>query len=188
MKHDHLNIHNMLALDLFLLSQPRQKIDSILKGAAPLPARFPLLGTGPVTGLFTERQPGSSSFSALARYQRKYHWTMDLGKLLQRRHDALVLTDRERRIVWVSKGFRRMRGYTAKEARGRHPSFLQGANTDADSRDAVRSALEGGEQVATELLNYRKNGEAYRCVIDISPLYNRDGVVSHFIALEYEAA
>ena len=117
--------------------------------------------------------------------QREFHWQVDLEHLVNRRYDAIVVTGTDRMIQWVSRGFRRMTGYAPEAVIGRKPSFLQGPLTDPDALQVLRDALQRSEPARIELVNYRSNGEAYRCVVSIEPLYNTQNEVTHFIAFEY---
>jgi PAS domain-containing protein len=47
--------------------------------------------------------------------------------VLSEHYDALVLTGSDRRIVWASKGFETMTGFTRDFARGKKPVFFAGA-------------------------------------------------------------
>ena len=48
------------------------------------------------------------------------------SKIYNYDYDALVLSDKAHKIIWVSDGFKDMTGYTKKFAVGKKPSFLQG--------------------------------------------------------------
>jgi PAS domain S-box-containing protein len=61
-------------------------------------------------------------------------------------------------IVFCNKAFERMTGYAMEEIIGRNCRFLQGPETDRSVVDAVRTAIERREELAVEILNYRKNG------------------------------
>ena len=79
-----------------------------------------------------------------------------------------------------------MTGYPAKQAYGRSPAFLQGPKTSPAVRVQMREALNAGKAVHAELINYKKNGTTYLCELDITPLRNAEGHITHFIALENE--
>lgn len=101
-------------------------------------------------------------------------------------YDALVITDLNQAIVWVNEGFSEMTGYHKKYALGKKPSFLQGAETSKMIKRQIKEQLLSHHRYKGAIINYRKNGEAYRCQIDIFPIYGSKGAPTHFIALEKE--
>lgn len=177
------DLRNMHCLDIYLMSLPHEEAQRVLKDIGPPTARFPLIGLGPPEVLRAERP--SHELVMLRLLQRRYHWKVDLDRLLARRYDAIVLTDARCMTLWVDRGFRRMTGYAPKDAIGRSPSFLQGPLTDHREVQRLRDSLALHTSVRAELVNYRRNGEAYNCVIDIEPLRNARDEVTHFIAFEH---
>ncbi len=99
---------------------------------------------------------------------------------------TLVLTDLSKTILWTSRSFLTMTGYAHSEAVGRTPRILQGPDTSSEAVLLVRESLKRANSVKTDLLNYRKNGEPYLCRVAIDPLYNTQGELTHFLAVESE--
>jgi PAS domain S-box-containing protein len=127
-----------------------------------------------------------SELSILEQYQNRYHWNINLEKVLDASYQALVLTDSGVCIQWVSDGFSKMTGYPKKEAIGRSPKMLQGLNTSELSRDRVRQKLFGQDAFAEDIVNYRKTGEEYVCRVEIHPIFNNSNKLCHYLALEQE--
>ena len=114
-------------------------------------------------------------------------WTTDLTKkVFQEDYDAIVLTDTNQKILWVSDGFRDMTGYSKKYAVGKRPSFLQGEETSKSVKNQIREELFYNHTFSGSLLNYRKNGEPYLCQISIFPIYDAKERLDNFIAFEKE--
>tara|TARA_B100000900_G_C20597804_1_gene724134 strand:+ start:2732 stop:3232 length:501 start_codon:yes stop_codon:yes gene_type:complete len=105
-------------------------------------------------------------------------------KIFVEDYDALVLTDKSQKIVWVNDGFNDMTGYTKKFAIGKKPSFLQGEKTSEKVKKQLREELAFNHTFSGSILNYRKNGELYLCKINILPIYNLDEKLKYFIAIE----
>lgn len=99
---------------------------------------------------------------------------------------TLVLTDLSKTILWTSSNFLSMTGYNHSEAVGQTPKILQGPDTDLTTVLRVRDSLRRAEPIKTDLLNYRKNGEPYICRVQINPLYDNQGELTHFLAVENE--
>ena len=70
--------------------------------------------------------------------------------------NSVVITDRDRRIIYVNEGFRRLTGYTDAAATGKSPDrILQGVATDPDTIARIRSKLANGEAFYDEILKYK---------------------------------
>lgn len=98
---------------------------------------------------------------------------------------TLIVTDSNQRILWTSQRFVQLTGYRPAEVVGRRPQLLQGPATDPVVLDYVRSRLRSAQVVDVELVNYDKAGVPYRCHMLIEPLCNRQGVPTHFLAIEH---
>jgi PAS domain S-box-containing protein len=101
--------------------------------------------------------------------------------------NAVVITDAERRITWVTEGFERVTGFAFDEAVGRSPgALLQFEGTDPGEVERLRRALDAGEGFRGELLNRSKAGRRYWVEIEVQPLRDAEGRVSGFVAIESE--
>ncbi len=101
-------------------------------------------------------------------------------------HLGVILTDAQRKILWVNDDFTIITGYTLSEVIGQKPSLLQGRDTDANSIKRLRKALESQVPFKDEIINYRKNGEEYLCKLVIHPIFNDDKQLVNFIAFEID--
>lgn len=104
---------------------------------------------------------------------------------------AVVITDGELsepgpRVLYVNGAFERMTGYGAAEVVGRNPRMLQGPATGLAPRKALARALRAAQPHKTSLVNYRKNGEAYHCQIEVFPVCDSAGRLVNAIAIERE--
>ena len=99
---------------------------------------------------------------------------------------TLILTDFSKTIVWASQSILSLTGYASTEVIGNNPNMLQGDQTDQQVLDLIRTKLKQPSGVKAELINYRKNREPYLCSISIDPLHNSQGILTHFLAVEYE--
>ncbi len=113
-------------------------------------------------------------------------WDINWRKELTSDYDALILTDADQTIQWVNDGFEPMTGYTPEYAMGKTPRFLQGEKTSHQTRSRIRGKLENQKRLQESVVNYRKNGELYRCRIDVLPIFNKKKDLTHFVAIEKE--
>lgn len=87
-------------------------------------------------------------------------------------------------ITYVNPAFTRLTGYTAAEALGLSPRILQGPGTSRATRDNIRAALEAGHSVHEKILNFGKSGAPYWLDMHIVPLFDSQGKITHFAAIE----
>lgn len=87
-----------------------------------------------------------------------------------------IVTDPNKKIVWVNDYFQRYTGYTFEEVKGKEPgSILQGPNTDPDTILKIREALKRREYCQVEIINYTRSGQEYWIDLRISPVFDEDG-------------
>lgn len=98
---------------------------------------------------------------------------------------AVILTDANRRILWVNHDFEVVTGYSIGEVIGRNPGkILQGPKTEPDALQRIREGLASEEVFKETLTNYRKNGEPYVCTLVIHPIHDSDNKLVNYLAFE----
>lgn len=112
-------------------------------------------------------------------------------QIVKNAEDIVIVTEADQlsepygpKIVYVNKAFERLTGYSAQEVIGETPRILQGKFTDQATKERIKAALMQQQPVREILLNYSKAGKPYFLDMNIIPLKNRDGVVTHFAAIE----
>jgi PAS domain S-box-containing protein len=93
-------------------------------------------------------------------------------------------TEPDEPLIYVNEAFERLTGYDKHEALGRNCRFLQGEDTDPETVATVREAIAENRPVSVELRNYRKDGEPFWNQLDIAPLRNDDGDVTHLLGFQ----
>jgi PAS domain S-box-containing protein len=88
------------------------------------------------------------------------------------------------RIVYVNKAFTDLTGYTPDEVIGKSPRILQGPESHPETRAEIRAALERKKPVRTTIVNYSNSGKKYWLDLNIIPLMDNNGEVTHFAAIE----
>ena len=101
---------------------------------------------------------------------------------------AIILTDDQRRIIWVNDYFSELTGYDVNEVRGHKPSMLQGERSDQRIVAEMRHCLEMGISFKNEITNYTKGGEIYQCRLVVHPVRNDEGAITNFIAFAIDTA
>ncbi|KAF3788215.1 TWIN LOV 1 protein [Nymphaea thermarum] len=88
-------------------------------------------------------------------------------------------------IVFASRGFLKMSGYSREEVIGKNGRIFQGPDTDRRSVFEIREAIREERGIQIKLLNYRKDGAPIWIVFHLSPVFSEDdGRVIHFVAVQ----
>src|SRR5450631_1102862 len=97
---------------------------------------------------------------------------------------GIVLTDREGTIQWVNAEFSRLTGYSRENAVGQNPRILKsGVHDHSFYADLWRTILSGSAWQG-EIVNRRKDGTLYTEEQSITPVFNDQQEVTHFIAIK----
>nr|WP_237448360.1 SpoIIE family protein phosphatase [Nocardioides flavescens] len=91
-------------------------------------------------------------------------------------------------LVWVNQAFTATTGYEFDEAVGHNCRFLQGPGTDPAEVTRMREALERREGIVVTLLNYRKDGLAFWNQVTMTPIFDADGEVTHFVGVQSDVS
>ncbi|MGQ9370631.1 PAS domain-containing sensor histidine kinase [Azospirillum sp. A39] len=101
--------------------------------------------------------------------------------------NAVVITDAtvaEPVILYVNPAFEALTGHAAAAVTGRPVHLLYGPDTDPAAAADLRAVKGDGGTVTAELLNYRKDGSAFRNRVRMAPVKDRQGrVVAHVSVL-----
>lgn len=89
-------------------------------------------------------------------------------------------------IVFCNEAFQALSGYSLPEIIGRNCRFLQGPETDAKMVTRVREAIERGDDIAVDLLNYRKDGSTFWNALYLSPVRDAAGDIRFFFASQLD--
>ncbi len=99
--------------------------------------------------------------------------------------DAIVITDRDAKLVWCNPAFSALTGYGAEEAIGRNVKDLvkSGAHDPAFYKRLWETIL-AGDVWRGELTNRRKDGSLYSEEQTITPVRDARGDITHFIGIK----
>ncbi|MEQ8548952.1 MAG: PAS domain-containing protein [Cyclobacteriaceae bacterium] len=109
----------------------------------------------------------------------------NLSIVASKTDNAVIITDKNGLIEWVNKGFEHITEYTMDEVIGKKPgTFLQGEKTEEEDRLKIREGLNTGKPFKHEIYNYSKSGRGYWLSLSISPIYDKNGDLEKFVAIE----
>ncbi|URD60029.1 PAS domain-containing protein [Sphingomonas sp. KRR8] len=101
----------------------------------------------------------------------------------------MILTDprqHDNPVVFANKAFLDLTGYEEKEVLGRNCRFLQGPRTDQEHVRELREAINRGQAVSLEILNYKRNGTPFWNAVFIGPVHDTNGQLLYFFASQLD--
>ncbi len=99
--------------------------------------------------------------------------------------NAIIVTNPKREIIYVNKGFEQLTGYSRDEVMGKNPkTFQQGTLSHEGDMDILEQAVKHKQTFTGEVFNYTKNGHGYWVQASITPIFNAQNEVTHFIGVE----
>ena len=105
-----------------------------------------------------------------------------LSQAVEQSSESIVITNLDAEIEYVNEAFERVTGYSRGEAIGRNPRFLHSGMTPPETFDAMWHALSQGQPWKGEFRNRRKDGTEYIEFAVVSPMRQRDGRITHYVA------
>lgn len=120
--------------------------------------------------------------------------TKDL--LLQKRaidaaQDGIVIVDAlapDLPCISINPSFERITGYQASEIVGKNCRILQGLDTDQSGLSVLRKGLKEQKSFAVLLRNYRKNGDVFWNHLSVSPIFDNEGRLTHYIGIQNDVS
>lgn len=97
---------------------------------------------------------------------------------------TVLITDTEGRIEYVNPKFTQLTGYTSEEVIGQNPRLLKSGEQPSEFYAQMWAAIKAGREWRGELHNRRKDGTLFWEFSSISPVRDRDGTVTHFVAVK----
>ncbi len=99
---------------------------------------------------------------------------------------SIIITDKDGVIEFVNPMFSQVSGYLAEEAVGKRPSILKSGQTPDAVYKNMWSCISSGSVWEGELLNRKKNGDLYWERINVSPIRNTQGTITHYVAIKVD--
>lgn len=91
-------------------------------------------------------------------------------------------------LIFTNKAFERITGYRRDEVLGKNCRFLNGEDRNQPGLDLVRSALVEGQKIQALLRNYRKDGTMFWNELQIAPVHDERGKLTHFIGVNMDVS
>jgi PAS domain S-box-containing protein len=89
-------------------------------------------------------------------------------------------------LIYVNDFFGEMTGYPPEEILGANHRFLQGPDTDPDRVAKLAEGIANGRDSQVVLRNYTREGALFWNRVDISPIFDEDGAVTHYVGFQMD--
>ncbi len=107
-----------------------------------------------------------------------------LSKAVEQNPAAILITDKEGQIEYVNPKFIDITGYQPGEVIGKTPRLLKSGNKTKDEYEALWNTILSGNEWTGDFINKKKNGEVFHEHAIISPIKNKLGEITHFVAVK----
>ena len=100
--------------------------------------------------------------------------------------ESIIFTDRKGRILYVNQGFEQCSGYLRTEVIGKSVNLLKSGEHPPEFYQELWQTISQGIIWRGKFINRRKNGELYDDKSIISPVRNRQGEITSYVAVNHD--
>lgn len=111
-----------------------------------------------------------------------------LAQALSKAANAILVVNRNGRMIWANQAFRRLCGYERDELIGQTPSILRSGMQSPEFYHALWQTISSGQVWQGELVERNKDGDLYTVHQVITPLLDETGEVAYFLAIQHNIA
>lgn len=120
----------------------------------------------------------------ITEYKMNEESLIKLSQAVEQSPVTIVITDTSGRIEFVNPKFTQLTGYSAEEALGQKTSVLRSEFSTQEKYQELWDTISAGKVWEGEFLNKKKNGDIFAEHATISPIRNKDGIVTHYLAIK----
>lgn len=107
-----------------------------------------------------------------------------LTSAMRKVNDAIIITDKNDRIIWVNEAFGKMYSYSEIEVIGEKPGeLLRGEQTDVSVGANLDKGIATEKPFNLEILHYGKSGEPFWVNLSVSPIFSADGTIDRYLRI-----
>jgi diguanylate cyclase (GGDEF)-like protein/PAS domain S-box-containing protein len=107
-----------------------------------------------------------------------------LHRAVEQSSNTIVITDVDGKIEYVNPQFEVTTGYTVEEAYGQNPRVLKSGQQPLEFYAELWETISSGREWRGEFRNKRKDGSLYWEAACISPVFDAQGRITHFVAVK----
>lgn len=105
-----------------------------------------------------------------------------LTTAVEQSSSSVMITDLNAQIEYINPMFTVINGWSFDEVKGKRPSLLKSELTPEETYQNLWETIQKGKVWKGELFNLRKSGEQYLQAISISPIYNENNEITHYLS------
>jgi PAS domain S-box-containing protein len=118
------------------------------------------------------------------RRHRAEEQVRKLTRAVEQSPASVVITDTEGKIEYVNPKFTSLTGYSADEVLGENPRILKSGEHPREFYEGLWTTILAGREWRGELHNRKKNGGLFWEQSSVSPVRDREGNITHFVAVK----
>ncbi|WP_456385664.1 PAS domain S-box protein [Desulfolithobacter sp.] len=103
---------------------------------------------------------------------------------IEQTRESILITNREGIIEYVNPAFSSVTGYSRKEVLGENPRILRSGKHDLSFYRTMWQTITSGEVWQGRIINRKKNGSLFVEMATISPVRDKEGAITHFVAVK----
>lgn len=107
-----------------------------------------------------------------------------LSSAVEQSPNSIIITDASGNIEYANPEFTRITGYSVEEVIGKNPRIFKSGKTDPLVYKNLWETILSGNQWHGALQNKKKSGELYWESVNISPVFDTNGMITHFTAIK----
>lgn len=107
-----------------------------------------------------------------------------LSQAVEQSAGAIIITGLNGNIEYVNKKFEEVTGYTFAEVKGQNPRILKSSETPGEEYKEMWNTILAGNEWRGTFHNKRKDGSLYWEATTISPMKNKEGEITNFLAIK----
>jgi two-component system, cell cycle sensor histidine kinase and response regulator CckA len=123
-------------------------------------------------------------FQDITEQKQTEETLIKLSQAVEQSPVTIVITDTKGVIEFVNPKFVQLTGYSREEVIGKDPGILKSGATSPEAYRRLWETISSGNVWAGEFVNKKKNGETFSERATISPIRNKDGVITHYLAIK----
>ncbi len=101
---------------------------------------------------------------------------------------AIFITDHRAKIVWFNQALSVISGYGAEEIMGNTPHIFSSGDHTQHTWDTMWLDIQQGKVWTGDIVNRRKDGKLYSVLQSITPLYDNQGQLTHFLSVQQDVS
>jgi PAS domain S-box-containing protein len=120
----------------------------------------------------------------VTEHKRAQESLYKLSQAVEQSPVSIIITDINGVVEFVNSKYIQLSGFSFDDAVGAVPNILNAETTSPEVHKTIWKTITGGNVWEGEFQNRKKKGEFFSERATISPIRNKEGVISHFLVIE----